>query len=436
MRPILSPFRYYNFRLWSAANVISVIGTWMQVLAANWLILSATGSAAHMGVGVLLYGIPVLLLGPWGGALADRLPARPLLTITQLLHALVALLLAVTAYAGPDTLLPLVYGALLLGGVVSAMDGPALGRFGSIMVDRSTLAAALAVGSLANSGGRIVGMSLGGLLIAATGPGTLFLLNAGSFLVVVAVLWMLRPVAPGATEARDPVEVPDVAHTPGSAGIPTTAWAGVRYVLRDPRIVITLTLAFLLGSLGRNYQVTMAAMSAGPLGGGPEGYGLLSTIFAAGAIVGGLFAAHAGRAGIPVLMAVGVSISALQFLSGLAPDIRIFGALMLPIAAGAVLIDTVVATRLQLDTPLAVRGRVLAILGAVSAVAGSVGAPMLGWLSDALGPRAALELAGAVTALGCAVAGVGWIVARRRPAPAEAPATAATGQRELMPAAA
>src|SRR5690606_31920904 len=189
--------------------------------------------------------------------------------------------------------------------VITALEGPSFGRFGSLLVDRSHLGAALAVGSLTSSVGRIVGMSAGGVLVAMTGPATLFLANAASFLVVVAVMYLLRPIAPGAAVDATPGAAGE-AGADGTAGdsrapqdgpepgtpVPTTAWAGLIYLLRDPRVLITLGLALLLGSLGRNYQVTMAAMSAGPLAAGPDGYGILSTVFAAGTVAGGLLAAR------------------------------------------------------------------------------------------------------------------------------------------------
>lgn len=438
---ILTPFRFYNFRLWTTANSVSVTGTWMQVLAANWLLLAATGSAAQMGLGVLAHAGPAVLLGPWAGTLADRLPARPLLTITQLAHALLAALIGIVAISG-GTVVPVVYGALLLGGVVSAVEGPAFGRFGSLMVDQSHLGAALAAGSLTCSAGRIIGMSAGGALVAAVGPGPLFLANAASFLAVIGVLYLLRPGAsgfPGSAGAVDlPVprqaatghsNAPDAAPEPH----PVTTWAGLRYLCRDPMVPITLGLAFLLGSLGRNYQVTMAAMSAGPLDGGPDAYGMLSTVFAAGTIAGGLLAGRAGRFRLSHLAVVGLGMSALQALSGLAPGVLWFAATLLPIAAAAVLVDTVVATRMQLDNPIALRGRVLGAVGATGAVAGAVGAPVMGWLSDVIGPRAALGLAGILTVVGSAVALAGYTAVRRRRevgltgTPAEAPAEVGAG---------
>ena len=417
---ILTPFRFANFRLWAGANLVSVTGSWMQILAANWLLLTATGSAAQMGFGVLLHALPALMLGPWAGAIADLVAARPLLTVTQTLHALLSVMLAVVAVSDVGAVTPWVYGASLFAGLIGSVEGPALGRFGSTMVDREHLGAALAVGSVSGSAGRIVGMSIGGILIASAGAGPVFLINAATFLVVILALIRLRPLPPEMVEAT-PTEEEDSAAS--DEPVPSSALAGLRYLLRDPMVAITLGLALLLGSLSRNYQVTMAAMSAGPLEGGADGYGMLSTIFAIGAVVGGLCSARAGKMYGRHLVAVGLAMSVLQGISGLAPGMWSFAALLLPIAAAAVVVDTVVATRLQLDKPLAIRGRVLAAVGTTGAIAGAVGAPMLGWLSDGLGPRAALVAAGLVTTLGCVAAGFGYgSVARRNAAKAQQPA--------------
>ncbi|MFF5082144.1 MFS transporter [Actinoplanes sp. NPDC000266] len=376
--------RVRNYRLWAAADLVSVGGTWMQVLGLNWLILTATGSAATMGLVVMLQALPVLLLGSWGGALADRLPARPFLIAFQMVRALlaVALLFGSTNW--------IIYAVALLSGVISSFEGPMLGRFGSALVPSSQLGSALALGSVLSSAGRIGGMALGGVLVGITGPSALFAINAASYLAVVGALALMRT-----GEMRHLNTAPA-----SSRGIV----AGFRYVLSQPAVLIVLALSFVLGSLGRNYQVSMAAMVAGPLSGSSGSYGFLSTVFAVGAVAGGLLLAGSGRSTLRVLLATGFFISVLQFCSGLAPNVLGFAALILPIAAGAVIFDTVVSTRIQLDTREEMRGRVLATLGLVSSLSGMVGAPAVGWLCDVIGPREALLLAGAVTTI-AAVAG-------------------------------
>jgi hypothetical protein len=241
-----------------------------------------------------------------------------------------------------------------------------------------------------SSAGRIGGMALGGMLIGVTGPSTLFVINAVSYLAVILALLAMR--------TRDMRALAASSSTDGGVV------AGFRYLLRQPIVLTVLALSFVLGSLGRNYQVSMAAMVSGPLGGSSGSYGLLSTVFAVGAVAGGLLLAGTGRSTLRVLVGTGFLISALQFCSGLAPGIAGFAALILPIAAGAVIFDTVVSTRIQLDTREEMRGRVLATVGIVSSLSGIVGAPAIGWLCDSMGAREALVTAGAVTTI-AAVAG-------------------------------
>ncbi|WP_327105471.1 MFS transporter [Nonomuraea glycinis] len=371
--------RHHNYRLWAGADLVSITGTWMQVLGVNWLVLTLTGSAASVGLSLVMQALPTLLLGMWGGALADRLPSRPVVIVSQLAHAALAAALAAIAFAGTESVLP-IYAVALAGGVVSALGGPALGRFGAEVVPPADLPNAMALGSIINSGGRILGMSLAGVLLPFTGQGGLFLVNALTFFAVIAGVALMRPAEFHRLAAAE--------RQPGAIR------EGLRYVLRTPWLLVVLALSLVLGSLGRNYQVTMAAMSAGPLAAGAGGYGLLSTVFAIGTVAGGFLTASRPRLSIRLLLIAAFAISLLQALSGLMPSLATFAGAMLPIAAGAILVDTAVSARAQLDSPDAMRGRVIAAVGMVGAASGALGGPALGWLSDAFGPRAALHAGG------------------------------------------
>jgi MFS family permease len=371
--------RHHNYRLWAGADLVSVTGTWMQVLGVNWLILSLTGSATSVGLSLVMQALPTLLLGMWGGALADRLPTRPVVIGAQLAQAGLAAVLAAVALGGGTSVLPL-YGVALAGGVVSALGGPALGRFGAEVVPPKDLPNAMALGSIVNSTGRILGMSLAGILLPFTGNGGLFLINAVSFFVVIGAVVAMRGEEFHQLAAAD--------RQPGAVV------EGLRHVLRTPWLLVVLALSLVLGSVGRNYQVTMAAMSAGPLGAGGGGYGLLSTVFAVGTVIGGVLAAARPRLTLRLLLVTAFLTGVAQALSGLMPGLGTFAAAMLPIAAGAVVIDTTIAARVQIDSPDAMRGRVIAALGMVGAGAGALGGPLLGWLSDSFGPRMALEVGG------------------------------------------
>ncbi|MBE1585990.1 MFS transporter [Nonomuraea angiospora] len=382
MSPSSSTFRalrHHNYRLWAGADLISVTGTWMQVLGVNWLILTLTGSATSVGLSLVMQALPTLLLGMWGGALADRLPSRPVVIAAQLAQAALAAVLAVIAATGAQSVLP-IYAVALAGGVVNALGGPALGRFGAEVVPPADLPNAMALGSVLNSAGRILGMSLAGVLLPLTGNEGLFLVNAASFFVVVAAVLAMR---------REEFHV--LAPSERRAG---SVREGLGYVLRTPWLLVVLALWLVAGSVGRNYQVTMASMSAGPLDAGAPGYGLLSTVFAVGTVLGGFLAAARPRLTLRLLLITTFVTGVAQALSGLMPQLWTFAAVLLPIAAGAVLLDTTVSARAQLDSAEPMRGRVIAALSIVSAGAGALGGPLLGWLSDTLGPRAALEIGG------------------------------------------
>ncbi|MEU8257659.1 MFS transporter [Micromonospora inaquosa] len=390
--------RHRNYRIWALAGFVSVIGTWMQVLGVNWYVLKETGSATSMGFAVLLQAAPTLLLSVWGGVLADRLPARPLLIAAQGAHAALAAGLAAVALTGVGGL-PLIFAISLVTGAVSAIEGPVMGRWAASLVDRETLGNALALGSLTNSAGRILGMSLGAVVVAAVGPALLFGINAASFVAVVVALFAVRTGAvPGI--AVPGLAVPDGERNRGGVR------AGFAYLRGQPVLLLALALSFVLGSLGRNYQVTMAAMSDGPLHAGASGYGLLSTVFAVGTVVGALLAARRRSLGYRTLVVAGLFASGLQIVAGLAPGTWSFAAVILPIAAAAVVIDTTVGTRAQLDTDGAMRGRVLAALAVTGSVSAAVGAPLLGWLAEHAGPRQTLVLAGSAAAIATAAAGV------------------------------
>ncbi|MGC4853017.1 MFS transporter [Micromonospora sp. DT4] len=396
--------RHRNYRIWALAGFVSVIGTWMQVLGVNWYVLKATGSATSMGVAVLLQAAPTLLLSVWGGVLADRLPARPLLITAQVAHAAFAAGLAAVALTGTGGL-PLIFAISLASGAVSAVEGPVMGRWSSTLVDRETLGNALALGSLTNSAGRILGMSLGAVGVAAVGPALLFGVNAASFAAVVVALLAIRPGAlPASAMATD---------GPTRHGVR----AGFSYLRGQPVLLLALALSFVLGSLGRNYQVTMAAMSDGPLAVGASGYGLLSTVFAVGTVVGALVAARRRSLSYGTLVGAGLLASGLQIVAGLVPGVWGFAAVILPIAAAAVVIDTTVGTRAQLDTDGAMRGRVLAALAVTGSVSAAVGAPLLGWLAEHAGPRQTLVLAGSVAAIATTAAAVALDRQHRRVAP-------------------
>lgn len=387
-------------RRWALADLLSVTGSWMQGVALSWLVLQRTGSTAALGLTLTVAASPSLVLGLWGGALADRLDTRRVLPWTQAFAGLMAGVLALLAATGRAGV-PTVWTLAVVGGLVRVVEGPLLGRYGAQLFGPRDLAAGMALGAATESTGRVVGMALAGVVVAAVGPAAVFGLNALSYGAVVLAL-----VRIGATQLH-PLE----RSAPERAGVR----AGLRYLAGHPELMVTFALALALGTFGRNFQVTMAAMAEGPLHTGPAGYGLFSTAFALGALGGALLATRLRPRTLPVLLGAGALAGLLQAVSGAAPTPVAFLAVMVPVAGCAVVLDTAVQARVHLRSAGELRGRVLAVHGIVGAAAGAAGGPLLGWAADTLGPRIALLLGGTVAVLACALAAVAFARLRRAP---------------------
>jgi MFS family permease len=406
----LRALAHRDFRRWCAANAFSVIGTWMQVATQSWLVLKLSGSGAVLGASVALTALPSLLLGPWGGVVADRFPRRTVLIVTQCSFAALALGQAFAAFRGSLSV-GLLLAAGFASGLISLVDAPTGGALGATLVPEEDLANAAALGSATGSLGRIVGMSAAGIAIALAGPGLGYAANAASYLPVILVLVSLghRVQAAAAGPRQHPL---------------TALRAGLSFVYRQPALLWLLVLAFVLGALGRSYQVTMALMVEGVFGAGAGGYALCSTAFAVGALAGAVIAAHLRRVTPAVVLAAGAAGAGLELAAGGAPTLPVFVALIVGAGAAAVVLDTAVSTRVATAAPDMLRGRVLAVAGAAGAGAGAVGGPVLGLLAEALGARAPLLIGGLVCLSACALcrrALTGARPARRQPVPERAP---------------
>ena len=373
--------RHPAFRRWAGADALSMLGSWAQALALSWLVLDLTGSTTALGLSIALQSLPLLLLGPWGGAVADRVSLRPLVAATQGAQGLVAAGLALLALTGTASVGVLQVLSLLLG-LVMVVDGPAHGLFAQQLVPEEDLPNATAIGSVTSSGGRVLGMALGGAAVATVGPAVMFGANALSFVVVMALVLRVP-----AAEIR---ELPRATAQAGSVR------AGLRYALLRQDLLVLLGLVLVTSSLGRNFTVTTAALVDGPLGGGASGFAAVSTFFAVGALVGGLLAARFRALNVRVVLVSAGAAAAGQVLAGGSASLVVLEALMLPVAAACVVLDTAVSAHLMTSTPAAMRGRVLALRGVVSAAAAASGAPLLGALADVAGARSAMSGAGVV----------------------------------------
>jgi MFS family permease len=273
--------RVRNFRIYASANLVSLTGTWMQRIGQDWLVLQLSGdSGVALGLITALQFGPTLLLSMYGGVLGDRYAKRRVLVITQALMGVLALVLGILVATGGVALWHVFVLAAGLG-AVSAIDAPVRQAFVSEMVGPGLLANAVSLNSTIFNGARLVGPAVAGLIIGGASGNTApaFLINAASFAFTIGALLSMRPA-----ELRPS---PPVARANGQLR------AGVAYTWAHPDLVLAMALAFLIGTFGFNYQVTIALMARERFDLGAEAFGLLSTFFAVGSLTGALLSTPA-----------------------------------------------------------------------------------------------------------------------------------------------
>ena len=381
-----------NYRRYAAGQLVANTGVWMQRVAQDWLVLELTdGSATALGITVGLQFLPMLLLGLWGGSLADRFPRRRLLMVTSVAMGVLAAALGIIVLSGSATVGLVMVLAFVLG-AAAALDSPARQAFVSEMVDVADLPNAVALGTASFNLGRVLGPSAAGLLIAAVGTGWVFVINGFAFLAVLVALLGVHT-----SELRAPV-TPDR----DNGGLRV----GLQYVRDRPELVMVLVVAFFVGTFGLNFSLTIALMTTQVFNGGPEAFGIASTVLALGSLSGSLAAARRGapRLRLVVLAAVGFGLAAVTV--ALMPTYFTFLVALPLVGVGALTLINAMQSFLQLNSDPAVRGRVLGIYSLVFLGGTPIGSPIVGWVAETLGPRWAIGLGGLVSAVAAMLAGL------------------------------
>ena len=396
---MFTALRLRNYRIYLTGSFVSNIGTWMQRVAQDWLVLELSGgSGVAVGITTALQFLPMLALSAYGGLIADRFDKRLILKITQGWLALCAAALGLLAVTGVAVTWH-VYLLALLFGVGTAFDMPARQTFVSELVGPELLPNAIGLNSATFHAARIVGPAAAGFMIAWFGSGWAILSNAITYLAFIAGLLLLdaHRLRIGPRTARAAHQIRDA----------------VTYVRNRSEILLVLCVVFCVGTFGMNFQLTSALMAQQEFGLGAEQYGLLGTFMAVGSLAGALVAARrtqAPRGRFVVIVAL--IFGALQVVAGVMPTYWSYAA-VLPVMGLAVLLTLTAANAtIQLGVDAALRGRVLALYATVLMGGTPLGAPLIGWVGQAFGPRWTLIGGGALTMAGITVATL-WLARRR-----------------------
>jgi MFS family permease len=378
LRRSFSSLSVPNYRRYFVGQMVSLSGTWMQTVAALWLVLSLTGSGVAVGLTTALQFLPMLLFGAWGGLLADRFPKRKLLMTTQALMAIPAIgLFAVTVAGVAEPWM--VFLAVFAMGSVNAVDNPTRQSFAIEMVGPDRVVNAVSLNSVIVQSARIVGPAFAGLLIAGLGVGPCFAVNVLSFGAMIYALWGMDPakLRSGPRATREPGAIR----------------AGLRYVRATPELAIPLALMALVGTFGFNFQVILPLLARFSFDGGAGVYAVLVSAMGIGSIVGALVTGSHGRTSPRLIVGAALAFGGASLLAAAAPAMAVEIAALVLLGAASVTFAATINSSLQLAVTPHMRGRVMSLYSVVFLGSTPIGGPLAGWLSQAYDPRWALLLA-------------------------------------------
>lgn len=396
MRNTFASLAYRNYRLWFAGALVANVGTWMQRVAQDWLVLThlTDDSGIAVGITTALQFAPALFLSAWAGVLADRVDRRKLLMATQGGMGVLAAGLGLLVLGGHAQLWHVYVFAGLLG-CVSAIDAPARQTFVADMVPPERLPNAVGLNSASFNAARMIGPGVAGLLIAWVGTGWVFLINAVSFAATIGALMAMR------TRDLQPVE-----RTSRGKG---QIREGLRYVRNRTDLLVVMAVVGVVSTFGLNFQLTSAVMARTEFGKGPGEYGILGSILAIGSLTGALMAARRERPRVRLVIASALGFGVAAGAMALMPTYELYALATIPVGFASLTMLTAANATIQVSTDPQMRGRVMSIYLIVFLGATPIGSPVVGWVAEQFGARWSIGV-GAISALLVAGAAGIWAI--------------------------
>ena len=377
-----------SYRIYIGGQSLANAGTWMQGIAQDWLVFELTRSSAAVGLTMALQFLPILVLGLHTGAVADRLPKRSILLVTQTLNVVATAALAVVTIAGAARPAD-VYAFAFASGLIFAFDGPARQAFVAEVAPPGRLPAAIALNAAVFQATRLIGPAIASLLIVSAGTGWVFVVSAACYLGPIAGLLRLRPS--------------DLTLAPASRRQHGAVRAAARYVLDRPDVLWTIFLVGMLGTFGLNFPIVLTAMAKSEFHGGASTYGLFNIVLAIGSAAGALLAGAAARPKPVVLALAAAAFGLLQVAAAVAPGLAIFLALLGLMGLLNLVFQAMANAYVQLAIDPELRGRVMGLYMLVFIGGTPVGAPVIGTITSEFGARAGMAVCGAVPAIAALV---------------------------------
>ena len=394
MSTTFASLRYPAYRLWFAGALVANIGTWMQRVAQDWVVLTELSDNSGIAVGIVtaLQFLPALVLSPYAGLLADRLPRRAMLIATQSAMGVLAVGLGVLVLTDTAQLWHVWAFALGLG-VVSALDAPVRQTFVAELVPGESLPNAVGLNSASFNAARLIGPGVAGFAIAAVGPGWVFIVNAATFAFTIAALMMMRTG-----------DLFPIAHAERAKG---QLREGIAYVRSRTDIVLIMVVVGSVSALGLNFQLTSAVMARTIFDKGPQEYGLLGSVLAIGSLAGALMAARRQHPRVRMVVLAALGFGVFSGVMALAPTFLTYALAAIPVGFCTLTMLTSANAYVQMSTEPSMRGRVMSLYLMVFLGTTPIGSPIVGWIAENWGARWSVGV-GSITAIIVALLAMVW----------------------------